>query len=196
SLTVNSNSQLYIVNNSLFGEQFTTAFFNKGTVNNSGFIFVGLNTSSGQYGLLNQGNFTNSSSGTLYVFNSTVAGILNNGNGNFTNEGSIAIQMVPSGGLAGLWNQADLSNGGSISIVLPAAIGLLNDDLGEFENSGSVLIGNSTENNSLSEYGLENRGAFRNYNILQIGFFSVISTGIINRSASQGASFPATPTPP
>src|SRR4051812_10873416 len=118
----------------------TTAFYNKGTVNNNGQLWIGNLSDAGGSGLLNHATFNNNTGGQITIDNSTYSG-LENGGGSFTNAATLTIGSVASVGDHGLFNDATFSNtGGQITIDRSANTGLFNYR-GTFTNAATITIG-------------------------------------------------------
>uniref|UniRef100_UPI003B3B6A14 hypothetical protein n=1 Tax=Spirosoma sp. TaxID=1899569 RepID=UPI003B3B6A14 len=139
---------------------FTTAFSNKGTVNNSGQLVIGSGGASGEYGLRNQGVFINKVGGSLQIDGSALAGLYNGFVASFTNETSLVIGSMTSVGTYGVLNEGSFSNnpGGNIQIDRSIKAGLFND-YGSFTNEASLVIGSV---DSAGDNGLLNEGNFIN----------------------------------
>ena len=92
------------------------AFFNAGTVDNSGQLLIGNLSGSGNYGLRNDATFNNNTGGQITIDNISVYGLYNAG-GTFTNAAIINIGAVAGAGIYGLANFATFNNntGGHIT---------------------------------------------------------------------------------
>ncbi|MBD0257786.1 MAG: hypothetical protein ICV83_18895, partial [Cytophagales bacterium] len=89
-LTIGSSGSLTINGSTPSNYYFTTtAFFNLGTVNNSGQLVIGNLAPVGENGLSNFGSFNNNPGGQIGIDRSTTAGLFNRGS--FTNGGVITI---------------------------------------------------------------------------------------------------------
>jgi hypothetical protein len=103
ALTIGSGGSLTI-NGSKTISDVITAFYNQGTVNNSGQLVIGNVATVGNYGLYNQnGTVNNNLGGTIRIDQSTLTGLYI-GNGFFTNAGAIIIGGTAAVGEFGLYN--------------------------------------------------------------------------------------------
>ncbi len=153
ALTIGNGGSLTI-NGSKTISDVIAAFYNQGTVNNSGQLVIGNVAPVGNYGLYNQnGTVNNNPGGTIRIDRSTLTG-LHIGNGNFTNGGGITIGGTAGVGEFGLYNLlSTFSNnpGGTIEIDRTTNTGLVNY-LGTFTNAGAITTGKTAGvgNNGLS----------------------------------------------
>jgi len=108
TLTI-SSSRVLAVNGFKIVLGFTTAFYNNGTVNNSGQLLIGNISSAGDFGLRNRATFNNNTGGQISIDRSTTYGLLNNA-GTFTNAATITIGAGASAGSSGLYNLATFNN--------------------------------------------------------------------------------------
>ncbi len=200
SLTINGTK---IISNN------TTAFSNRGTVENKGRLILGNTASVGEIGLRNYATFNNHTGAEINVNNSTAIGLSNNSGGNFTNTGKIIIGNIASVGSHGLYNEnSSFQNnaGAKITIDRSTQYGLRNDG-GNFTNEAKIIIGaialvgqlgignNDAFNNNVGGeitidrsnlYGLSNSGTFINAAKVTIGAIaSVGTTGINNQNNFQ-----------
>ncbi len=157
SLTINAATSLTI-NGSSSASGLSIAFFNEGTVGNSGSLVIGSASASGEYGLANAATFTNNTGASIAVDRTTAIALWVSG-GSFTNSGSIALGSAASIGSNGIINEAVFSNSasGTITINRTADGALTNDISGTFTNAGGITIGNSAITGGI---GVENRNLF------------------------------------
>ncbi|KAB7727281.1 T9SS type A sorting domain-containing protein [Rudanella paleaurantiibacter] len=122
-LTVASSATLTINNSKSISEELTAGFWNRGTVDNSGFIVLGNTASVGMQGLRNEGTFNNTG-GTLQIDRSTSRG-LHNGispigpfTPTLTNSGVIRVGSIADIGDEGLYASGIVTNqaGGVIEV--------------------------------------------------------------------------------
>ncbi|WP_345243561.1 PKD domain-containing protein [Nibrella saemangeumensis] len=140
-----------------------TAFYNEGTVQNSGQLVIGNSPTAnvGNYGLWNNASFNNKAGGSIQIDRSTFSGLFNRTTGGtFINAGTITIGHLAPAGIFGLENEAVFSNnaGSTIQIDRSTGKGLFNDD-GTFTNSATITIGTEA---SAGLIGLENEADFVN----------------------------------
>ncbi|OIN61041.1 beta strand repeat-containing protein [Arsenicibacter rosenii] len=117
-----------------------------GNFTNSGKVAIGATAGTGQWGLWNQGQFTNNSD--LTVDNVTITGLRNQGN-TFTNSGTIKVGSNSSSGSWGFWNEGTFNNlNGSISVDRATEVNFENakgfGGTGVFINKASLSISTGT----------------------------------------------------
>ena len=155
SLSISSAGRLTI-NGSKNIDGFTTAFSNRGMVQNAGLLILGNTADVGAFAIWNRSSFTNNG-GEIRIDRTTNQGI-NNNVGLFTNTGTITIGALASVGQQGILNQAAFANtGGTITIDRTTSDGLLNS--GNFVNSATITIGASAP---VTGNGIANAGTFSN----------------------------------
>lgn len=178
SVTVQASGSL--INKSILTINGATeqGILNNGTVSNTGSLIIGSTSIVGQFGIMNQAIFENSTGATISIDNSTTSG-LTHWSGTFTNHGDITIGANAGVGAYGLYNQATFNNmkDGRISVDTSNNIGLYNLDLGKFFNQGDIIIG---ANAGVGSYGLVNLAIFNNSggtisidNSTSAGFYNV-----------------------
>ncbi len=111
----------------------TQGLWNQGAINNSGIINIGNMTSVGQFGIFNEGNFNNNSSGQINVDRATTAGIELVSN-TFSNAGPIKI-----GALVPITNLILAETGTFNNNVGGTLFGTGNLSANNFTNSGGRL---------------------------------------------------------
>ncbi|HAK76608.1 MAG TPA: hypothetical protein DCM71_06805 [Runella sp.] len=163
-----TNSADAVVNNNIGGEIYIDRFTsggigleNFGSFTNAGKVVVGSNSStSGGIGISNQSSFLNQSGGTIAIDRTLNRG-LSNGNGTFTNEGSITIGANALVGLYAILNSATFNDnaGGKIFLDQSSRAGLMNGSSGNFTNEGNIVIG---ANGNVGVDGVQNDATFAN----------------------------------
>ncbi|AYQ33265.1 T9SS type A sorting domain-containing protein [Runella sp. SP2] len=163
-----SNSANAVVNNNARGEIYVDRFTsggigleNFGSFTNAGKVVVGSNSStSGATGISNQSSFLNHSGGTIAIDRTSNSG-LSNGNGTFTNEGSITIGANGLVGFYAIINSAtfNANAGGEIFLDGSNRSGLSNVSSGNFTNEGKIVIG---ANGNVGTDGVQNDATFAN----------------------------------
>ncbi|MGR3810140.1 choice-of-anchor D domain-containing protein [Jiulongibacter sp. NS-SX5] len=199
TLTIASSGELTVNNFKDFGGGNSTAFYNKGTVENYGKLILGSTSSTGNYGLYNEGSFNNNTNAQISIDRSTEAG-LRNLSGTFDNAAEIKIGSNSSTGNYGLFNRAVFQNnaGGMIYIDRSSNIGFWNNS-NTFTNVSEIRIGSIA---GVGSTGLYNEATFNNNTNGAIyidrstnngllnsagGAFSNISNLIIGSNAAVGA---------
>jgi hypothetical protein len=108
---------------------------------NEASLIIGAKASVGQFGLINNSNFTNQSGGDIHIDNSSIRGLWNNGL--FTNAANLVIGGTAPVGTYGIHNYATFHNdaGGQIHIDRSTSRGLDNTTNGNFTNAALIVIG-------------------------------------------------------
>ena len=159
----------------------TTAFYNTGTVSNSGQLIMGNTAAIGTIGLNNLSTFSNNAGGTISIDRSGAIGLRNNA-GSFTNSGMVSIGAVATVGQYGLYNLSTFSNnaGGTISIDRTADYGLFNDgSTNTFTNSATITIGAVS---TVGTNGIVNLATFTNQGCS--GLIRIVSNSIVRNSGT------------
>ena len=161
-----------------------TAFYNSGTVENSGQLLIGNVSDVGNYGLFNYATFTNNTGGQISIDRSGSVGLYNY-NGTFTNAGALSIGATADVGNYGLFNGATFNNntGGQISIDRCSSEGLENVTGpfgGTFNNAATITIGAHAS----VGYGIINQGTFNNNTGGQINIDSCLDEGLYNQGGT------------
>lgn len=119
---------------------------NSGVFSNTGDIRIGANAASGSYGISNsnQGIFTNTANGRLFIDRVTILGISQNGIA-FTNQGAITIGALSAGNTIsfGIYAQWDFNNAAG-QINIDRVSNAIVADSRTFTNTGVMNIGAST----------------------------------------------------
>jgi hypothetical protein len=163
ALTIGSSASLTINGSKYFNSTLSSAaFYNQGTVNNSGQLVIGNLAPVGEDGLLNSGRFNNNAGGHIQIDRSTRYGLFNGGT--FTNAASMVIGATASVGEYGLYNQAASfinDTGGHIQIDRSTTAGLFTrGNSGSFINAATLTIGGTA---AVGQTGLVNQSSrFRN----------------------------------
>ena len=143
TLTIEATGMLAIDGSEHYNtpSEITAAMNNLGTVVNRGEIKLGATGSVGEYGIVNQGAFSNAVTGIIKISRSTESAIFN-ASGSFNNEGAIAAGDVEKVGRNAIRNEADFDNkaGGVINFGLSSAAGI-NNNGGNFKTAGQIVIG-------------------------------------------------------
>ncbi len=153
---------------------------------NFGSIEIGSSASPGQDGVLNDGTFTNQSSGNLEMNRNWGNGIWNYFGGSFTNHGHIVTGNQDSTGSSGILNYANFTNSatGEIEIDRPRSSGVVNATAtGIFQNQGTLSIG---QNFGMPFFGVNNllNGSFTNSETGIIEIDNQDSDGFKNESGA------------
>ena len=149
---------------------------NNGTFTNLTTINIGTIASPGDNGIRNTSTFNNNASGIININRSLDAGINNDVGGTFINLNQIVIGANQSVGQYGLWNSANFTNSGTISIDRSGNYGLWSY-LGTFNNQAIINIGNSF---NVGEYGLYNNAVFNNVSGSTVSIDRSTGAGIYN----------------
>ncbi|MES2649282.1 MAG: hypothetical protein V4717_20555 [Bacteroidota bacterium] len=123
-----------------------------GIVNNAGTITIGAVAGVGEYGLRNEGAFTNNTGGQISIDRSTFTG-LNNALNTFTNTGAITIGAVAGVGTYGVLNQATFNNSSCATLLRIVSNSIVDGGPG-FSNSGTVIENASGNSNIGTNTGL------------------------------------------
>ncbi|RRB07611.1 putative Ig domain-containing protein [Larkinella rosea] len=144
SFTITAAASLTI-NGSMAASPYSYAFFNWGTVSNSGQVVIRMTESVGQVGLFNRGGgggrgFTNNADASVQINGSSYAGIYNTST--FNNGGAITIGASASVGEYGVYTSGGFYNntGGILSIDRATEAGFYNPG-GISPNDGTIRIG-------------------------------------------------------
>ncbi|KAA0993473.1 choice-of-anchor D domain-containing protein [Dyadobacter aurulentus] len=142
TLTIEATGTLAIDDSELYNtpSDITAALNNLGTVVNRGEIKLGATGSVGDYGIVNQGTFSNAVTGSIKISRSTESAIFN-ASGSFSNEGGIEAGDVEKAGRNAIWNDAAFDNkaGGVINFGLATVAGINNN--GTFSTAGQIMMG-------------------------------------------------------
>jgi hypothetical protein len=163
SLTINSAKSL---------DGFTSAFSNRGSVQNTGQLILGNTAAVGQFGLWNRGMFDNAG-GTIAIDRST-AQALRNPSGTFTNSGTITIGALAAVGDYGILNQntATFQNNAGGTVRIDRSTNAALESSSTFTNSATITIGAST---AVGQLGIRvSGGTFQNNSG---GFIQIDTTG-------------------
>ncbi|WP_425421181.1 T9SS type A sorting domain-containing protein [Phaeodactylibacter xiamenensis] len=115
--------------------------YNQGTVTNNGQIDIGPSISPGEYGLVNEGSFSNEAGSELSIDRTGNIGLWNKG-GTLANEGKIITGAVVGTSRPGIYNEGDIqNNGGEIEIDRYNGAGIDNRPNSTISNSGRLAIG-------------------------------------------------------
>jgi hypothetical protein len=157
----------------------TMAFYNLGTVNNSGRLIIGSISSVGTVGLFNGGMFNNNLGAEIQIDRSTMCGLDNhNTTSVFTNFGKITIGGLANVGDFGLYSHGNFYNhlGGEIQINNSTNTGLTTiNGTNVFYNYAKITIGATA---SVGMYGIQNFGNFRNETTGDIKIDNSSTTGL------------------
>jgi hypothetical protein len=145
---------------------FTAALNNLGTIDNSGAVIVGAMATAGDYGIVNQGLFSNRTGGSVVVDRTENTAIYNAG-GIFTNVAVISLGANAAIGFHGIWNDAIFNNnaGGSISIgnsILRALVNNADESKAihaTFNNAAAITLGAAA---AVGTVGIRNLASFNN----------------------------------
>lgn len=111
------------------------------TFTNSGKVSIGATAGAGNWGIWNEGQFTNNSD--LTVDNTTITG-LRHQNNTFTNTGTIKVGSIAGSGSWGFWNESTFNNvGGGISVDRATEVNFENAkgfNTGVFTNKANLSI--------------------------------------------------------
>jgi hypothetical protein len=143
SLTIEATGTLAIDNFGFYGAPFelTAALNNLGTVTNNGQITLGATGSVGDYGILNQGEFSNGVTGIIKLNRSGESAIYN-ASGTFSNEGGITAGDVATAGRNAIRNDAAFDNkAGGLITLGQATVAGINNNGGTFHTAGQIKIG-------------------------------------------------------
>jgi len=153
SLTVNADGSLTINGSA------TQGILNQGTVANNGTINIGSESSVGNWGIHNQGLFSNNTGGEIKIDRAVSTGVYNSA-GSFDNADKITIGAVASAGSYGIYTRVPFNNntGGEISIDQSTFAGVY-VEAGTVANTGKITIGATA---SIGYYGIDNRATFHN----------------------------------
>ncbi|MEQ8703330.1 MAG: T9SS type A sorting domain-containing protein [Phaeodactylibacter sp.] len=115
--------------------------YNQGTVTNNGQVDIGASISPGEYGLVNEGSFSNEAGSELSIDRAGNIGLWNKG-GTLANEGKITTGAVAGTLRPGIYNEGDIqNNGGEIEIDRYNGAGIDNRPNSTISNSGRLAIG-------------------------------------------------------
>jgi hypothetical protein len=157
----------------------SAGMYNLGTVTNNGQVNIGLSISPGEYGLVNEGMFSNEVGSELSIDRTDNIGLWNKG-GTFANAGEITTGAVAGTSWSGIYNEGVFqNNGGEIEIDRAGGAAVHNLSNGSVTNSGKIILGKT----ALSNAGIYNFGQFEN---LADGEIEVDRTnsGIFNNTES------------
>jgi hypothetical protein len=162
-------------------------FLNKGTVQNNGTITIGANANVGQYGIYNEGTFSNTG-GHINIDRSSFAALYIE-SGTFTNTGAITIGANIASGNHGIYNKGIFNNntGGQITIDRVASMGIYHNNGISFTNQGTITVGALSGGNTFN-YGIYANPDFNNagghINIDRATFAIAANTGSFNNTGS------------
>jgi hypothetical protein len=164
---------------------FTAAFFNEGTVNNCGELFLWPNSNLGEYGIYNQGSFNNPD-GNIQIDSSNVAAIFNNTTGEFTNSSLIFLGSYKPVGQYGIQNLGTFFNnfGGHIQLDNSTIAGIFNEIGSEFTNESTMAFG---ANMDVGPDAIANQGRFDNRSC--DSKIDVVSNSVINNFGGADSTF-------
>ncbi|MBK8428258.1 MAG: hypothetical protein IPL27_20880 [Lewinellaceae bacterium] len=157
----------------------TQGILNQGTVENSGTLNIGQNTSTGLYGIRNESVFNNNTGGQINIDRSTNTGLYNVSGGTFTNAGTITMGTVAANvATYGIVNESVFNNntGGQINIDRRVNTGLYNFTGGTFTNAATITVGAVSQ----VPYGIRNESTFNNNTGGQISIDRWTNIGLNN----------------
>lgn len=161
SLSIASTGSLTVVASKPINATFTAAFYNMGTVNNSGQLVIS-HAASKNFGVINESTFNNNATSELNIDNAGSIGFWNrnvSATPALTNAGKIILGATTTAGTAGLYNQGTVqNNGGQIIIDRAGAASIQNLANSSIVSSGTITIGKIAS----SGLGIYNFGTFRN----------------------------------
>ncbi|MEO1260025.1 MAG: T9SS type A sorting domain-containing protein [Bacteroidota bacterium] len=138
------------------------AIYNElGSFTNSGDIGIG-GSNIGGNGVYNNTTFTNEANASIIISDlklSSVNGVDNKANGNFSNLGTLQLAGGSSTGIIGIKNEGVMSNGTLASILLDNSFIGINNVQGNFTNSGEIKLGSNIK---IEGFGLTNAAVFQN----------------------------------
>ncbi len=146
-LTV-TNAGVLAINNAV-----SQGLLNRGTIQNSGTIYIGSTDATGIYGIRNEGSFTNNVTGKINIDRAGITAVYNI-SGAFTNAGTIDIGANFATGADGLGNNGTFNNnaGALIRINRVTSAGIYSNGI-DFVNEGTITIGDISAGSTFN-YGI------------------------------------------
>ncbi|HMP30755.1 MAG TPA: hypothetical protein PKD85_14210, partial [Saprospiraceae bacterium] len=164
---------------------FTSSFFNQGTVDNCGELFLWPVANLGDYGIYNQG-FFNNPDGNIQIDSSLVAAIFNDSQAEFTNTSLIFLGIYFPIGPYGIQNRGIFRNyfGGHIQIDQTTTTGIFNEIGSRFINESTMALG---ANEEIGSDAIINQGVFENLGC--DAKIDIVSNSVINNSGGADSTF-------